>query len=393
MKLSIGKTATGDNFFQRDKVIAEIYEALEEGQNLLLSAPRRVGKTSIIHYIKDNPSEDYYCVYVDTEDVSDSQTFFRVLLKAIFDIENKHRFLKTIEKAGKKLKGFLSSIENVEVGGVKIDFNDKSDEKLDYYEKFKDFLEKVDLDGRTILLMVDEFPVTIEHIRDEQGEQAARNFLKQNRAIRQNDKYNQKIKFIYTGSIGLLSVVKKLNATADVNDIQTYKLRPLSLKDALDLAQMLLANYDIETSEEVLTYLLKEKIEWLIPFHIQLAIKEIRDLYRREEREVNKSFIDEAFNELILNGSIYLEHYRGRLSQVFNRNELILVHELLKKLTEDTSIAELYLYDLAVKHQLEDSFKNILLTLEYDGYIAETNEKQWRFYSPILKKWWSKNVG
>lgn len=393
MKLSIGKTATGDNFFQRDKVIAEIYEALEEGQNLLLSAPRRVGKTSIIHYIKDNPSEDYYCVYVDTEDVSDSQTFFRVLLKAIFDIENKHRFLKTIEKAGKKLKGFLSSIENVEVGGVKIDFNDKSDEKLDYYEKFKDFLEKVDLDGRTILLMVDEFPVTIEHIRDEQGEQAARNFLKQNRAIRQNDKYNQKIKFIYTGSIGLLSVVKKLNATADVNDIQTYKLRPLSLKDALDLAQMLLANYDIETSEEVLTYLLKEKIEWLIPFHIQLAIKEIRDLYRREEREVNKSFIDEAFNELILNGSIYLEHYRGRLSQVFNRNELILVHELLKKLTEDTSIAESHLYDLAVKHQLEDSFKNILLTLEYDGYIAETNEKQWRFYSPILKKWWSKNVG
>lgn len=393
MKLSIGKTATGNNFFQRDKVIAEIYEALEEGQNLLLSAPRRVGKTSIIHYIKDNPSEEYYCVYVDTEDVSDSQTFFRVLLKAIFDIENKHRFLKTIEKAGKKLKGFLSSIENVEIGGVKIDFNDKSDEKLDYYEKFKDFLEKVDLDGRTILLMVDEFPVTIEHIRDEQGEQAARNFLKQNRAVRQNDKYNQKIKFIYTGSIGLLSVVKKLNATADVNDIQTYKLRPLSLKDALELAQMLLANYNIETSEEVLTYLLKEKIEWLIPFHIQLAIKEIRDLYRRKERDVNKLFIDEAFNELILNGSIYLEHYRGRLSQVFNRNELILVHELLKKLTEDTSIAELALYDLAVKHQLEDSFKNILLTLEYDGYIAETNEKQWRFYSPILKKWWSKNVG
>ncbi|WP_028526731.1 ATP-binding protein [Runella limosa] len=392
MKLSIGKTATGDNFFQRDKVIAEIYEALEEGQNLLLSAPRRVGKTSIIHYIKDNPSEDYYCVYVDTEDVSDSQTFFKVLLKAIFDIENKSRFLKTIEKAGKKLKGFFSSIENVEIGGVKIDFNDKSDEKIDYYEKFKDFLEKVDLDNRTILLMVDEFPVTIEHIRDEQGEQAARNFLKQNRAIRQNDKYNQKIKFIYTGSIGLLSVVKKLNATADVNDIQTYKLRPLPLRDALDLARVLLKSYQIETSEDVLVYLLKEKIEWLIPFHIQLAIKEIRDLYRIEEREVNQSFIDQAFNELILNGSIYLEHYRGRLSQVFNRNELALVHELLKKLTEAVSVSELELYDLAVKHQLEDSFKNILLTLEYDGYIAEANEKQWRFYSPILKKWWSKNV-
>jgi len=392
MKLSIGKTATGDNFFLRDDIVDEIYEALEEGQNLLLSAPRRVGKTSIIHYIKDNPADEYYCVYVDTEDVSDSQTFFKVLLKAIFDIENKNRFLKTIEKAGKKIKGFLSSIDNVEVGGVKIDFNEKADEKLDYYEKFKDFLEKADLDNRKILLMIDEFPVTIEHIRDEQGEQAARNFLKQNRAIRQNDKYNQKIKFIYTGSIGLLSVVKKLNATADVNDIQTYKLRPLSLKDALELAKTLLENYQIEASNEVLTYLLKEKIEWLIPFHIQLAIKEIRDLHRIDAREVNRAFIDQAFNELVLNGSIYLEHYRGRLSQVFNRNELALVHELLKKLAEYQSVAELELYDLAVKHRLEESFKNIMLTLEYDGYIAETNEKQWRFYSPILKKWWSKNV-
>ena len=71
MKLSIGKTATGDNFFLRDDIVDEIYEALEEGQNLLLSAPRRVGKTSIIHYIKDNPADEYYCVYVDTEDVSD----------------------------------------------------------------------------------------------------------------------------------------------------------------------------------------------------------------------------------------------------------------------------------------------------------------------------------
>lgn len=393
MKLSIGKTATGENFFLRNDIVAEIYEALNEGSNLLLSAPRRVGKTSIIQFIKDNPIDEYYCVYVDTEDVSDSQAFFKVLLKAIFDIENKNRFLKIIEKTGKKIKGFLSNIDNVDFGGIfSIDFNEKQSETVDFYEKFKEFLEKVDLDNRKILLMIDEFPVTIEHIRDEQGELAARNFLKQNRAIRQNPALSKKIQFIYTGSIGLLSVVKKLNATADVNDIQTYKLRPLALQDALQLAKNLLHSYEIEASEDVLKYLLQQKIEWLIPFHIQLAIKEIRDLYRLETKQVDKSFIDKAFNELILNGSIYLEHYRGRLSQVFNRNELILVHEILSKLVGNQSVSELELYDLAVKHSLENSFKNILLTLEYDGYIVEVSDKKWRFYSPILKKWWSKNV-
>ncbi|MEA5458904.1 hypothetical protein VB796_07640 [Arcicella sp. LKC2W] len=393
MKLSIGKTATGEDFFLRNDVVAEIYEALNEGNHLLLSAPRRVGKTSIIHYIKDNPTEDYYCVYVDTEDVTDSQTFFKVLLKAIFDIENKSRYQKSIEKAGKTIKGFFDKIDNVDIGGFfSIDFSGKDNESIDYYEKFKDFLEKVDLDNRKILLMVDEFPVTIEHIKDEQGEQAARNFLKQNRSIRQNDKYNQKIKFIYTGSIGLLSVVKKLNATVDVNDILPYKLKPLTLTEGLELSQNLLQTYKIEIEENVLKYLLKDKIEWLIPFHIQLSIKEIRDLFRIAPQKVNSEFIDKAFNELILNGDIYLDHYRGRLSKVFNRDELTLVHGILKKLTEQQTVNEAELYDLAVKHHLENSFKNILLTLEYDGYIVEYSDKKWRFYSPILKKWWSKNV-
>ncbi len=395
MKLSIGKTATGDDFFLRNDIVAEIYEALDEGNSILLSAPRRVGKTSIIHYIKDNPSttEEYYCVYVDTEDVSDSQTFFKVLLKAIFDVENKSRYQKSLEKAGKKIKGFLSSIDNIDISGfISVDFNEKTNESIDYFEQFKDFLEKVDLDSRKILLMVDEFPVTIEHIKDEQGEQAAKNFLKQNRAIRQNDKYNQKIKFIYTGSIGLLSVVKKLDATADINDILSYKLRPLSLTEAIELAQKLLSTYRIQAKREVLEYLLLQKIEWLIPFHIQLSIKEIRDLYRLEAKEVNEAFIDQAFKELILNGDIYLDHYRGRLSKVFNRNELTLVHEILKQLTKAQSAEEAELYDLAVKHNLENSFKNILNILEYDGYLVEVEVQKWRFYSPILKQWWSKNV-
>lgn len=393
MKLSIGKIATSENFFLRNDIVNEMYEALEEGNNLLLSAPRRVGKTSIIQFIKDNPTHEYYCVYVDTEDVTDSQTFFKTLLKAILDVENKSRYQKFVEKTGKKIKGFFENFDSIEIGGVfNIDFTDKSNVGTDFYEKFKDFLEKVDLDDRKILLMIDEFPVTIEHIRDEQGEAAAKAFLKQNRAIRQNPKLSKKIQFIYTGSIGLLSVVKKLDATADVNDIQTYKLRPLSLNEGIELSQKLLESYQITASESILKYLLQDKIEWLIPFHIQLAIKEIRDLYRQEAKPIDKAFIEKAFNELILNGSIYLEHYKGRLSQVFNRNELALVHEILKKLAETVSVDELEMYDLAVKHQLENSFKNILLTLEYDGYIVDLGDRKWRFYSPILKKWWSKNV-
>jgi uncharacterized protein len=393
MKLSIGRIAIGDNFFERENVINDLYEALNEGGNLLLSAPRRVGKTSVIQYIQDNPRLGYYPVYVDTEDINDSNNFFKTLLMAILDVDNKNKFQKAIEKAGKKVKGFFSSIDAIDIAGVlSIDFDDKESSPIDYYEKFKSFLDNIDLDGNKILLLVDEFPVTIEQIRDESGEEAAKNFLKLNRAIRQNGKLNKKISFIYTGSIGLLSVVRRINATADINDIQQYKLKPLSESEAMLLTSRLLASYSIHVEEHIINYLLIEKIEWFIPFHIQLAVKEIRDHYRIKAGVVDKAFIDSAFNELILNGSLYLEHYRGRLSQVFNRFEVNLAHEILKKLSNTNSISEYELHDLAVKHDLSKSFKSIMLTLEYDGYITEVDDKKWRFYSPILKQWWSKNV-
>ncbi|WP_026994069.1 hypothetical protein [Flectobacillus major] len=85
-------------------------------------------------------------------------------------------------------------------------------------------------------------------------------------------------------------------------------------------------------------------------------------MYRLEAKEVNQAFIDQAFNELVL--GIYLDHYRGRLSKVFNRNELTLVYEILKKLTESQSVNELELYDLSVKIILKVLLKSILKWFE-----------------------------
>jgi len=53
------------------------------------------------------------------------------------------------------------------------------------------------------VLMVDEFPQTIENIVRNSNEQAAIQFLQSNREIRQNPALSQHLQFIYTGSIGL----------------------------------------------------------------------------------------------------------------------------------------------------------------------------------------------
>jgi hypothetical protein len=49
--------------------------------------------------------------------------------------------------------------------------------------------------------------------------------------------------------------------------------------------------------------------------------------------------------------------------------------------------------DLSVKYNIRDSYKNLLNTLIYDGYINNNEDpKVYRFNSPLLRQWWRNNV-
>ena len=67
MKNIVGKPVSGENFFPRNAIIERIYRKLEGGDNLFMSAPRRVGKTSIMYWLKDNPRKNYAFIYLNTE--------------------------------------------------------------------------------------------------------------------------------------------------------------------------------------------------------------------------------------------------------------------------------------------------------------------------------------
>jgi len=49
MKTVVGQVATGDKFFDRPGDIRNLWQKIKNGSNILLSAPRRTGKTSILY--------------------------------------------------------------------------------------------------------------------------------------------------------------------------------------------------------------------------------------------------------------------------------------------------------------------------------------------------------
>ncbi len=398
MKLTLGKPARGDKYFKRPKIRAKILEYLDDGANVLLAAPRRVGKTTIIMDIYDNPPLDYFVVYVNTEKYDSAQGFFKKLLDELTDSDLLEKYdtyntkiLNRLKEAGKKIKGF-------NIGPIGLEMEQGKDMSPDYSEEFTQLLDDIELEGKKIIILIDEFPVTVENILNKhkpenqnQAIEEVKRFLQTNRTIRLHPKLGEKIQFVYTGSIGLVNVVGKMNCIEEINDLIEVKMDALKETEAAKLLKAILDNYSISISEENIKYTL-EKTEWLMPFYIQSAAREIRDMHRENPQEITPEFIDQAFDNLIDNVHIYLDHFRSRLNKVFKKEELQFSKELLDLIAEKDVVNRHELPELAAKHNVQDNYTYVINTLKHDGYIDNSiDNDMYRFNSPIFKKWWLKH--
>ena len=84
---SMGRLAEGAAFFDRDEVIARAWDLLESS-NLLLLAPRRVGKSSLLNRMKeDGPARKYKTLYLSIPDAEDELDFIKRFIRAFRDTD------------------------------------------------------------------------------------------------------------------------------------------------------------------------------------------------------------------------------------------------------------------------------------------------------------------
>ena len=189
LKIKTGQAVRGEYFFDRDDEIKELRRKIESGSSILISAPRRVGKTSLMLYILDNPGEDYHAIYLITESVNSENEYFKRVFDIIVEtaLGRKDRFFS---KASTVLKDVSTRIKSVGQNGVELNENSK----LNYFEELINLIKPLDLEGNKLVIMVDEFAQTLENIINAQGTDKAVHFLQSNRELRQlieiSEKYN-----------------------------------------------------------------------------------------------------------------------------------------------------------------------------------------------------------
>ena len=376
MKNIVGQTPRGTDFFPRNAIINRIYRRLETSSPIFLSAPRRAGKTSIMRFLEDNPREGYLFLYLTVEDSDDTEEYFRVLSEELINSPVIGNLIKAKDKAKSVFASFADNVKKIKIANFEIE-TQKTTTK--YSEAFEKLVRSLDTEGYKIVLMIDEFPVALEAIVKKSGVEAGIHFLHLNRNIRQVA--NKNIVFIYTGSIGLPNVTRRINATATVNDLNVVEVPPLNKEEGSTLVRTLLATYNVPYEDAIVEYIL-EKLNWLMPFFIQLTVQMLIDDYETDSKPLTKTDVNRVLEKASNHrNNIYFDSYYSRLDKTLP--------------TEESSVAKQILSEIAVNNTIAVSTidkkdQNVLEILEYDGYINLSKDGLYRFNSPILQMWWRK---
>jgi uncharacterized protein len=380
MRIMTGQVARKENFWDREKELEDLWYKVDSGSHILLVAPRRVGKTSLMYNILDNPKDDYIVLYIDTESADKENEFWKKLFHRLMEEE----FVNTLQNKAKNLFNLLKTIKITEISARGVKFGDGIE--LDYAQAFKKVIKDLDTDKK-LIIMIDEFALTLENIIKYEAIENAQSLLKTHRELRQDKTLSNKVSFIYAGSIGLESVTSKIGSIGLINDLSTIKISPLEFNDANDFVKTLARSNGIAIEENEIDYLL-DKIDWLIPFYIQLIIDELR----KSKKSITTLIIDSAF-QAILDHRNHFDHWHIRLKSLADK-EYRFSKELLNRVSENMTIESKEIINIASKYSLdEDEAKEIIHSLMYDGYINNNdNPKEYRFNSPILRMWWYKNV-
>ena len=85
-----------DELIGRDHLIDVLWNLLT-GNNLLLIAPRRFGKTGVMRHILKKPRPGYHVVYMEVEDVSTPENFAAELIATLLENDKIRKFFSGLK--------------------------------------------------------------------------------------------------------------------------------------------------------------------------------------------------------------------------------------------------------------------------------------------------------
>ena len=395
----------GDRFFDREVELETLAERIRDGIHTLLTAPRRMGKTSLVREsLRLAKDEGFETIFIDLEDASDAAD-------AIAEIAAQSRSAKGTwnwihSNLSDALKEIGNRVDSLSISELRVQLRAKISSG-NQWRKGDEIFSALAENRRPVVLAIDELPILVNRLLQRKDDaitpEGIRLVDELLSWLRKNGQAHRgRVVMILSGSVGLEPILRRAGLSAQANIYKPLDLKPWTEDVATDCLAALAETYGVVLPLNVRRDMCR-RLRHYVPHHIQQFFDHMHEYLRRENKKrASLKDVEQVYNNemLSIRGQIDLEHYAGRLRMVLGRREYQIALELLTeaaigygKLSDDS--IDLYRRFIeATDHGNDTQFmiENVLHLLEHDGYL-ERQSDGYRFVSGLLEDWWRARHG
>ena len=391
----------GDRFFDRDAELDVLKARVQNGTHTLLTAQRRMGKTSLIReLLRRLTAEGHFeTVFVDLEDATTAAD-------AVVEIGVESRHVQGAWDRIKSgfaniLRGIDDRIDTLSVAEVRVKLRAGIDPG-NWRQKGDAVCAALAKNEPPVVLALDELPILVNRMLKDQdyrttpaGKQDVDEFLSWLRKIGQD--HRQRICLILSGSIGLEPILRQAGLSAHANIFSPLDLKPWNEKTALDclaaLAETCGLDLPLAAREEMC-----RRLRCLVPHHVQRFFDSLDESLRLDgQRRASLDDVERVYTGemLSIRGQADLDHYESRLKLVLGPDGYRAALALLTEAAVNDGVLQRAAIDRYGEHfrvwAVTDDpmpINDVLRVLEHDGYLEPWGDDEYRFVSGLLEDWW-----
>ena len=384
MQINPGGRLDTKDVMGRDNEIARYWDVLER-QGLVISAERRIGKTHIVLKMRDECPSGYLPFYQDLEAVHSIAD----LIRSIYSTVQEHCSTSPSPKA---FIAKWSVLIPTKIGSVDLPTADTTWKVL-LTDAFDDLIGSAE--NTVVLMLWDEFPLMLHNLQRREGDDAAMQLLDHLRALRLVRA--DRLRFLFTGSIGLHLVLRSLrkagNTNDPVNDMLSLTVPPMAYQHTSDLAAALLAETRADPAHiPSLASQIANQVGGF-PYYVHHVVDQLDQLRRPPELQDVSSAVDTLVYDS--HDPANLQYYVNRLSSYYAEEERSLALLILDTMARQSSPTTIPALLNLCKHREpslgDEQLRQVLSVLTEDHYIelrkcAEGAAYEFRWQ--LVKKWW-----
>lgn len=394
-----GNWVAGDRFFDREVEIEALIERVEDATHTLVTAQRRMGKTSLVRELLRRLEDQGYfeTMFVDLEDSSTAADAVVEIAAASRRIRGLWTRLKSW--AGKSSTAAVDRLDELGVSELRVKLRAGIDAGR-WRTQGDALFMSLAASEKPVVLAIDELPILVNRLLKghdykitPERRRDTDEFLSW---LRKNAQAHRgRIRLVVSGSVGLEPILEQAELSAHANILAPFELRPWDEDTAVACLGELAESYGLQIPERVRQEMFR-RLRCGIPHHVQQFFDWLHEHLRRDNRrEASMDDVDTVYSRDMLGvrGQVYLEHYQSRLRMVLGDDGYVVALELLTEAAvsggqlTDESIRQYEAYLSVLPEELGGQVKDVLHVLEHDGYLARRNGG-YDFVSGLVEDWW-----